>query len=368
MLALTGCRHEDASPPALGDLTAFTVTELLGIRCTGIWTVDGQGTLRWLAGVADPSRESPTFPAFQHDGRLTVGFGKQPNREGALPLIDIFSVDEGKRLALDVLFISFMWSPGRSQLLALVAKPKRKNLSLVRIEPDAESVTTVAESAGSSFSWLGDGNSVAYLAIENEKQSLWVADAAGSEARLLARNVARFAASSDGKLIAFRRRANQDFGEELWVVEVETGRKRRLPGAPLPDRSWDDVWVGTKTLVVHEKFPGAGVDEDDAILIDIASGARTLLASDIEVLEAARDGSRLLAIRQHQIGSDLQEGVIAVLTMRADGTGERLLAVTDADSAISPVSPSCNRSRTISRPSQGSSLRHVASSSAAVGG
>lgn len=51
------------------------------------------------------------------------------------------------------------------------------------------------------------------------------------------------------------------------------------------------------------------------------------------VLERSPDGSRLLAIRKHLIGVNTrsEHEVIAVLTMRTDGTDERLLAVTDAE-------------------------------------
>ncbi len=331
-LVATGCRHE--SDPALsGDLTAFTVTDVLGIACTGVWVVDRDGALRWLTGYAEPSRDSPFYPSFQHDGRLTVGLFSQPDTESTLPLIDIVAVENGEAVASDVLPISFTWSPSRAQLLALVLKPGRKYFSLVLIDAGSGRTTTVAENAAPPLAWLGNGDSIAYLAIANDESSLWVASADGSDARLLARRPhEQFAASPDGKRIAFRRSAKQSFRDELWMVDVETGKQRRVPGSPLRDRIAPDVWAGRETLVVHDAFPGGGSDANDAIRVDVGSGGRSLLAPDAEVLEASPDGSFLLAIREHVLGVDREQEVISVLTMRSDGTNEHLLAVTDAES------------------------------------
>jgi len=300
---------------------AFTVTENLGADCPGIWSVDGEGEYRWLAA----HKRSPVFPSFQHDGRLA--FGLFTDRDYlAYPLIDIVGLEDGKLLARGVLFLGFTWSPAREQLLALTAKPGRKRLSLVLVEPEHGRTTTVTDAAGGSFAWLGgDGDMIAFLKVEDGQESLWVADPDGTHARRLTRGVhERFAASLDGKRIAFRRSAaGSRFTDELWVVDVERGDERRVPGVLLPDRSGPDVWTGERTLVVH--------DDDDAVLVDVQSGQRSLLAQDVLVLQLSPDGSRLLAIRKHVLGADREQEVIAVLTMRPDGTDEQLLAVTDAE-------------------------------------
>ncbi|HXH33333.1 MAG TPA: hypothetical protein VNJ54_02850 [Plantibacter sp.] len=290
------------------------------------------GVLRWLAGPVDRFRTPPMYPSFVSDGRLTAGYFT--GRDSGFQ-IDIVSLDDQKRLARDVFFFAFKWSPRRAQLLALVARPGRKSLSLVVIEPEAEEVTTVAKSAGSSFAWLEDGDSIAYIAFENNQPSLWVAKADGTEARVLARGpVNRLAVSPDGRLIAFRRTADErGFRDQMWVVEVETGKLRRVPGPPLSEANGPDVWLDNETLVVHERRPGTGTQEHDAMRLDIDTGRRTLLAEDAVILGRSPDGSRLLAIREHRIGVNTrsEHEVIAVLTMRTDGTGERLLAVTDAE-------------------------------------
>ena len=333
MVLAPGCGRESGSTAA-GDLTAFTVTELLGIGCTGIWTSDGSGTLRWLAGRGGGSRESPAYPAFRHDGRLTVGLKHPPENDYPLkdwPLIDVVSLDEGRLIAARVEYSLIAWSPGRAQLLALALNREGTDFSLVRIDADSGRTKTIAPSAGFTFAWLGDGDSIAYLTFEDQDASLWVANADGDEARRLASNVAlQFAASADGEQIAFRRSRAQDLLEELWVVDVETGDERRLPGPPLPDFLTPDVWVGPDAVVVHEEFPGAGSEAVDAIRVEVGSGARSVLARDLEIVEASRDGSRLLAVRVPALRDDPDTPLIAVVTMRSDGTDERLLAVTDA--------------------------------------
>jgi len=324
-----GCRHDAEPGPPPGDLIAFTVTENVARGCPGIWSVDGRGNLRWLAG------DSATYPAFQHDGRLTVGFASARDVLG-VPLTDVVASESGERLALGVYVLGFTWSPSRRQLLALRPDSAGKSYSLVVIDAATGRTTTVAERAGAS-AWLGDGASIAYVAVRDGEESLWVARADGTGARLLARSVERFAAAADGRTIAFRRTAKERFSEDLWVVDVQTGEQRQVPGAPLSDRSWGDVWVGARTLVVHDNLRGAGSREHDAILVDVDSGERSLLARDAAVLEASRDGSTLVAIREHLVGAE--EDVIAVLTMRADGTDERLLAATDVQNGNIPGIP-----------------------------
>jgi hypothetical protein len=269
---------------------------------------------------------------------MTVGLFTHPEIEDADPLglIDIFSLDRGQRLATKVL-APFSWSPSRAQLLAIA--PNRADFALVRIDAESNRTQTVATNAAFDFAWLGNGDSIAYLTSESDEHSLWVVDADGGDARLLARKVDhRIAASADGERIAFGRPAKNSFRHELWIVDVETGDQRRVPGPLLPDTaSGGDVWLDQETLVVHDFFPGAGSDEPDALRVDVGSGARSLFAADTQVLEMTRNGSSLLATRRVPIRDDPDSPGMAVVTMKIDGTGARVVAVTDSFLGQVPV-------------------------------
>jgi hypothetical protein len=359
VLVAAGCgNQEDAAAPA-GDLIAFTITEWLGIGCPGIWTVDLKGDLRWVAGTAR-APNAPGYPAFQHDGRLTVGVRKKSEAVNeVLPLIDVVSLEDGHRLAADVdaqfLPLPTTWSPSRAQLLALVPGRGRIGYELVRVDAEDMSIDAVAVDPGSDAAWLGNGDSIAYLTYGADKSSLWVASNDGGEARLLARRVDRqFAASPDGKRIAFRRLApGSSFLNELWIVDVESAEQRRLPGPLLPGRPSHDVWLDERTLIVHDRLANLVFDRlgplrsvTRAIRVDVQSGERALLAADAEVLEASRDGSTLLAIRE-QWSPLAGDHVLLIMTMRADGTGRRVLAVAEPTLENIPVLQPVKRELTV---------------------
>jgi hypothetical protein len=318
-----GCGAPGSEPAAPGDYVAFAVTLRFDEDCAGVWAVDGEGNLRWLVGRGGRAGAPAAFPTFRHDGRLAVGFFRG-SLDGELPPIDVVTVEEGRTAAAEVVATEVAWAPNEAHVLAL------RGADLVRVETDTGRTTTIARDAGYQFTWLGEGKAIAFLAFHGVDPWLWTASADGSDARVLARGVERhLAASPDGRQIAFRRRAQRSLRHELWMVDVETGAQRRLPGPLLPDLfAFDDIWINRETLVVHDDRPGAGGEAPDAIRIDTASGVRSLLAPDTQVVQAARDGSLLLATRQPLL--DVDETALAVLTMRPDGTHPRLLAVTDS--------------------------------------
>ena len=322
-LTCVGCGATGSEPAGQGDYVAFAVTFRFDADCAGVWAVDGEGKLRWLVSRGGRAGAPAAFPTFRHDGRLAVGF-YTGSTVGELPPIDVVMVEEGRTVAAGVEATKVAWSPNEAHVLA------RRGGDLVRIETDTGQTTTIARNAGYQFTWLGGGEAIAYLAFDGVDPWLWTASADGDDARVLARGVERHvAASPDGRQIAFRRRARGSLRHELWMVDVETGTQRRLPGRLLPDLfAFGDVWIDREAFVVHDDRPGAGGEAPDAIRIDAASGVRSLLAPDTQIVQAARDGSLLLATREPLL--DVDERALAILTMRPDGTDTRLLAVTDA--------------------------------------
>jgi hypothetical protein len=326
-LACTGCGGSGSAPAPPGDFVAFTVTFRFDEDCAGVWAADSEGELDWLVGRGGRAGEPAAYPTFRHDGRLAAGFFRG-SITGDLPPIDVVMIDDRRTVVAGADATPVAWSPTQTQLLALTRTADGGN-DLVRVD-DTGRRRKIAGDAGYQFAWLGDGDSVAYLAFRGEQLWLWTVSSAGDDARVLARGVERhLAASPDGRRIAFRRRAHGSLRHELWIVDVATGAQRRLRGRLLPDfHAFEDVWIDGDTLVVHDDRSGAGGEAPDAIRVEAESGARSLLSMDTRILQASRDGSLLLAAREPLLQVD--EQALAVLTLRPDGTEERLVAVTDA--------------------------------------
>ena len=258
-----------------------------------------------------------------------------------------------------------VWSPDGSRLAVECCSFSQDEVMVMNADGSDRRVVTGGVPDASSPAWSPDGRRIAFESVS--KRSLYVVDVAagGRPSRLT--SGAGPSWSPDGTRIAFFRRAGGN--TDVFVLEVASGRVRRLTTSAgddvspawspdgrhiafVSDRDGDeDVWVmaadgSGRTDVSQDDNPDEGFtwspDGRRLAFVDYRGGAdpHSIGIGDAEVMVVNADGSGLADVTD----SSAWEGDPAwspdgtllaftrrtnhaeVVTIRPDGTGERVLA------------------------------------------
>jgi Tol biopolymer transport system component len=206
------------------------------------------------AGVHEVSTGFPDVrgPSWSPDGSLLVyqGIDPEPPRSGDLFVVDV-TTDEVRRITDLDLRTAWWWympSFGPEGETILFHMPRRSDAGArwdLWSVPVAGGEPTLVRRDAAMGVYAPDGTTFAYLnaprAVDDGgwSSSLWLADADGSDPRLLVDgDFARLSWSPDGTRIAF------SGGGEIHVVDVATGEPLRVADGNVAD------WLDDHTLVV----------------------------------------------------------------------------------------------------------------------
>jgi hypothetical protein len=153
----------------------------------------------------------------------------------------------------------------------------------------------------------------------------------GRGRRDLARRAVAPLVSPDGRRVAFLRLASRPSGltAALWIVGTRAGRPRKVLGPARIERLVPALWLSRREVLVQR---GGDYDSifnarDRLDRVDVDTGKERPFADSAFAVSLAPDGSRVLFVRPHR-GDDTY---YSIRTVRTDGRGEQLLAVTDEE-------------------------------------
>ena len=298
-------------------------------RCEGLYAVnaDGSGLAR-LTGHA--SGRSAFYPGFSADGR-TLSFATPQSRlrRATLYTLDTASGRFRKRSRFFTPFGASgpAWSPRGRSLLFPYQRGRKLELHSLTLPSGRERNLTPGVTALDG-SWSPDARRIAFVTIERPRRrsAVFTMSSDGTRKRLLARDAAMPAWSPRGEQIAFFRPAS--LTSSLWLGTV-SGSLRKLAERARPPALWSPR--GNALLFPREprvaSSPGSELGAGDLYRRDLGSGRERLVERNVIPLAWRRDG-RILFLRGRAVSG---EGVFAVVVARADGTRERVVAVTDEE-------------------------------------
>jgi dipeptidyl aminopeptidase/acylaminoacyl peptidase len=297
-------------------------------RCEGLYAVnaDGSGLAR-LTGYA--SGRSAFYPGFSADGRtLSFGVPESGLRRAPLYTLDTASGRFRKRSRFFTPFgVWPAWSPrGRSLLFSYQRGRKLELHSLTLPSGRERNLTPGVTALGGS--WSPDARQIAFSTLERPRRrsAVFIMSSDGTQKRLLARDAAMPSWSPRGERIAFFRPAS--LASSLWLGNV-SGSLRKLAERARPPAVWSPR--GDALMFLREprvaSSPGSELGAGDLYRRDLGSGRERLVERNVIPLAWQRDG-RILFLRGRAVSG---EGVFAVVVARADGTRERVVAVTDEE-------------------------------------
>ena len=269
----------------------------------GVWVADADGGDRWwLAGGYDP--------AWSPDGkRIAYADGGEPYG------IWVVDADGSNRRQLARGGSSPRWSPDGSHITYLDLRRdqyvfdlwvvdldggERRRLALKGHDPawspDGKRIAYsigveyvpeiwVADAAGhrmladgSGPAWSVDGGRIAYTRSDAEGIGVWVMGVDGSDTRRLARRGSEPAWSPDGHRIAY-----SGHGGAVWVVEADSGTRRRLTDDWRPDSSYGGLnlsWSPDGAHIIYHRWVADSGREVWVVAADGSEHRRLIDGSD----------------------------------------------------------------------------------------
>lgn len=206
-------------------------------------------------------------PRWSHDGRLLAYSSDARNGEDR----DVYVVDPAVRSSarrlLEVSGRGFVgvWSPDDARVIVTILTPQLGvNLRIVSVAPDHVEPIEIRPNAlrpdGGSVQWSPDGRSLYWTTADNsEFRRLARYDLGSGMATCLtdaiAWDVEDFALADDGQSIVFV--ANEDGRSRVYLLDLATGRSRRISSLPAGQVSAVAFRPGSQEFGFHLETPGA---------------------------------------------------------------------------------------------------------------
>jgi Tol biopolymer transport system component len=309
--------------------------------CSGLWAVnpDGSGLMRLT--MPDPKEfKSQYYPSFSPDGNL-LAFEvlNETGREGSYQVESKASVLEGKSgdvrpLATftSSLFVNprVIWSPKNDSVLTMRLKGELTEIARVEIEGGDEDVIFDGKSLVASAAWAPDGSRIALWSYRGSR--IWLMDPDGGNRRKLVRGGGPAWAPDSRRLAFFEPGEPSEVSEgSLWLIGADGSGRRLLAKGVLQYLHHSVLWSPRGNWLIFlrkARKPVQLYGEADFYLLEIEGGRETLRARAALPLAWSQDGKRILFARQLAVGPDT---AIGIYIGSADGTDERLVAVTDEE-------------------------------------
>lgn len=306
--------------------------------CSGLWAVnpDGSGLMR-LTGPDPKEFESQYYPSFSPDGRLLTFevFGASGEGYEVDSEVSLLEGESGDVRSLATfrssLFVNprVIWSPKSDSVLTMRLKGELTQIARVEIEGGDEEVIFDGKSlAAASAAWAPDGSRIAFSTFRGD--SIWLIDPNGDNRRKLVGGGGPAWAPDSRRLAFFDPGDLSEVGEgKLWLIEADGSGKRLLVKGVLQHRSvlWSPE--GDRLIFLRKaRKPVQPYGEADFYLLELEGDRETLRARSALPLAWSPDGKRILFARQLTVGPDT---AIGIYIGTADGTDERLVAVTDEE-------------------------------------
>jgi Tol biopolymer transport system component len=310
--------------------------------CSGLWAVnsDGSGLMRLTMPAPDPEvLRGQYYPSFSPDGRLLAFQVSKGSGEDYRVDIEASTLDgksgEARPTATftSSLFMHprVVWSPESDSVLIMRLKGELTEIARVDVESGDEKLifdgkTLVVGSAA----WSPDGSRIAMSTFRSS--GIWLMDPDGKNRHKLVRGGEPVWAPDSRRLAFFEPEDLTEGGEgTLRTIDADGTHETQLVEGVMQAGRHSVLWSpkGDRLIFLRKaRKPEPPYTEADFYVLELDGGRETLRARAALPLAWSPDGKRILFARQRLVGPDL---LIAIYVGSADGTDERLVALTDEE-------------------------------------
>ena len=332
-----------------GRLIAF----LRGLQ-THVVDADGEGLRRLAPGLV-VTGVAAFAPAWSPDGTRIVFAGGDEEAGTTFPRtseIHVVRVSDGTATRITSSRLEKTgptWSPDGTAIVFAERVLDEPRAELVLIAPDGSGRRVLTRPQPLEFddqpAWSPDSSSVAFVRgrAPTDGRDVFVVRRDGTGLRRLSQPRSALPAYEgpawlrDGQAVLFARRS-ADLDDDLFVVDPGRAGARRLTDNAVADR--DPTWSPDGSLIAFvrtlESGPSGRRDQNDELFVMRADGGGVRRLTRYRYEDVAPtwspDGSRLAFARRVE-----RSGLVAIYTIRSDGTGLRRITVRPAGFHSAPA-------------------------------
>jgi uncharacterized repeat protein (TIGR01451 family) len=193
------------------------------------------------------------------------------------------------------------WSPAGSRLAFHSDRAGTRDVYVMGRDGSEQKRLTTAGSDDAVPSWSPDGSRIAFASDRDGDYEIFVISAEGTGQRQLTANDAvdwNPSWSPDGRRIVFQRvSAPTSEGNDLWVMQADGSRQRRLSGSDPTENASPD-WQPGIDLVVRQRTEPSRLRQGEALTYRLVVQNRSpLTATDLRLRDDLPERVRLLSVR-----------------------------------------------------------------------